>query len=52
MKHSKTCSHYKVIHIGSELIHIVCIHTGCALTTIHTECAFGQSSSIGSFEPL
>ena len=36
----------KVMHIGSELIHIVCVHTECALTAIRIECAFGQSTSI------
>ena len=32
--------------IGSELIHIVCIHTECTLTAIRFECAFSQSTSI------
>ena len=36
----------KVMHIGSELIHIVCVHTECTLTAIRIECAFGQSTSI------
>ena len=31
----------KVMHIGSELIRIVCIHT---------ECTFGQSTSIGGLK--
>ena len=30
----------KVMHIGSELIYIVCVHTECTLTTVHIECAF------------
>ena len=33
----------KVMHIESELIRIVCIHT---------ECAFGQSTSIGGLKPV
>ena len=37
----------KVMRIGSELIHIVCVHTECALTAIRIECAFSQSTSIG-----
>ena len=37
----------KVMHIGRELIHIVCVHTECALTAIRIECAFSQSTSIG-----
>ena len=41
----------KVMHIGSELIHIVCVHTECALTAIRIECAFGQSTSIGGLKP-
>ena len=40
----------KVMRIGSELIHIVCVHTECALTTIRIECAFGQSTSIGGLK--
>ena len=38
------------MHIGSELICIVCIHTECTLTTIHIECAFGQSTSRGDLK--
>ena len=33
----------KVMHIGSKLIHIVCIYTECALITIRIECAFHHS---------
>ena len=40
----------KVMCIESELIHIVCIHTECALTAIRIECAFGQSTSIGGLK--
>ena len=40
----------KVMRISSELIHIVCVHTECALTTIHIECAFSQSTSIGGLK--
>ena len=40
----------KVMRIGSELIRIVCVHTECALTTIHIEYAFGQSTSIGGLK--
>ena len=40
----------KVMRIGSELIHIVCVHTECALTTIRIECAFSQSTSIGGLK--
>ena len=39
-----------VMHIGSELIRIVCVHTECALTAICIECAFSQSTSIGSLK--
>ena len=40
----------KVIRIGSELS-IVCVqHTECALTAIHIECAFSQSTSIGGLK--
>ena len=38
------------MHIGSELIHIVCVHTECALTAIRIECAFDQSTSIGGLK--
>ena len=41
----------KVMRIGSELIHIVCVHTECALTAIRIECALGQSTSIGGLKP-
>ena len=40
----------KVMRIGGELIHIVCVHTECALTAVRIECAFGQSTSIGSLK--
>ena len=40
----------KVMHIGCELIHIVCIHTECALTAIRIEWAFSQSTSIGGLK--
>ena len=40
----------KVMHIGNEIIHIVCVHTECALTAIRIECAFGQSTSIGGLK--
>ena len=40
----------KATRIGNELIRIVCIHTECTLTTIHIECAFGQSTSIGGLK--
>ena len=42
----------KVMCIGSELIHIVCVHTECALTAIRIECAFNQSTSIGGLKPV
>ena len=42
----------KVMHIGSELICIVCVYTECALTAIRIECAFGQSTSIGGLKPV
>ena len=42
----------KVMHIGSELICIVCVHTECALTAIRIECAFSQSTSIGALKPV
>ena len=41
----------KVMRIGGELIHIVCVHTECTLTAIRIECAFGQSTSIGGLKP-
>ena len=40
----------KVMCIGSELIHVVCVHTECALTTTRIKCAFGQSTSIGGLK--
>ena len=40
----------KLMHIGSELIRSVCVHTECALTTIRTECAFDQFTSIGGLK--
>ena len=42
----------KVMHIGGELIRIVCVHTECALTAVRIECAFGQSTSIGGLKPV
>ena len=42
----------KVMHIGGELIRIVCVHTECALTAIRIECTFGQSTSIGGLKPV
>ena len=48
----KACSHYEVIRIGNKLIRIVCVHTECALTAIHIEWAFSQSTSIGGLKPL
>ena len=40
----------KVMRIGGKLICIVCVHIECALTTIHIECTFGQSTSIGGLK--
>ena len=40
----------KVMSIGGELIHIVCVHTECVLAAIRIECAFGQSTSIGDLK--
>ena len=40
----------KVMHIGSELICIVCVHTECALTAIRIKCTFDQSTSIGGLK--
>ena len=40
----------KVMRIGSELIHIVCVHTECTLTAIRIECAFSQSTFIGGLK--
>ena len=34
----------KVMHIGRELICIVCAYTECALTAIRIECVFSQST--------
>ena len=34
----------------NELIYIACIHTECVLTTIHIECAFSQSTSMGGLK--
>ena len=42
----------KVMHIESELIRIVCIHTECALTAIRIECTFSQPTSIGGLKPV
>ena len=42
----------KVMRIGSELIRIVCVHTECALTAIHIECAFSQSTFIGGLKVM
>ena len=42
----------KVLHIGSKLICIVCIHAEYTLTTICIECAFGLSTSIGGLKPV
>ena len=39
----------KIICIGSKLICIVCIHTECALSTIHIERAF---TFIGGLKPV
>ena len=36
-----------VMHIGSKLIHILCIHTECAITAIHSECALSKFTPIG-----
>ena len=54
---SATCVHrrvhtMKVMCIESELICIVCVLTECALTTIHIECAFSQSTSIGGLKSV
>ena len=39
----------KIMHIESKLIHIISVYTNnCALTTIHIECSFDQSTSIGA----
>ena len=38
------------MHIGSESIRIVCVHTECALTAIHIKCTFGQSTSRGGLK--
>ena len=42
----------KVMHIGSKLIHIVCVHTECALIAIQIECAFSQSTSMDGLKPV
>ena len=42
----------KVMHIGSDLIHIVCVCTEYALTAIGTEYTFGQSTFIGGLKPV
>ena len=42
----------KVMHNGSKLIRIVCVHTECALTAIRIKCAFSQSTSIGGLKPV
>ena len=42
----------KIMCIGNELICIACIHTECALTAIHFECAFSQSTSISGLVPV
>ena len=39
----------KIMHIGSELIRIFCVHTECSLTTVCTECSFSQSIAIGGW---
>ena len=40
----------KVMHIESELIHIVCAHTECALSINRIKCTFSQSISIGGLQ--
>ena len=40
----------KIMHIGSKLICIVCVHTECTLTKIHFECIFSQSTPIGGLK--
>ena len=40
----------QVMLIGSKLICIVYVHSECALTAIHIECSFSQSTSIGSLK--
>lgn len=40
----------KIMHNGSKLICIVCIHIECALTAICIKCAFSQSTCIGSLK--
>ena len=49
LRHAHTM---KVMRIGSKLICIVCVHTECALTEIHIECAFSQSTSKGGLKPV
>ena len=43
---------WKVMDIGSKLIHVVCVYTKCALITIHIKFAFSQSTSIGDLKPI
>ena len=38
------------MHTESKLIHIVCVHNECALTSIHFDCAFSQSTSTGGLK--
>ena len=42
----------KIMRIGSKSIRIVSVRTECALTAIHIECAFSQSTSIGGLKPV
>ena len=42
----------KIMRIKSELICIASIHTEFALTAIHIECVFSQSTSIGGLKPI
>ena len=42
----------KIMHIGSELICTVYVGTEFALTAIHFEFAFSQSTSIGGLKPV
>ena len=40
----------KIMCFESELIRITYVHTECALTAIHFECAFSQSISVGGLK--
>ena len=50
--HKKCVYSMKVMSIGKQLIHTVCVHTECTFTGIYIECAFSQSTSIGDLKPV